>query len=496
MKFFIKLLQFLFILLFIFAGSRTYSQDCKYCCKRTAVLGEFVNLHNPNFDEEQAEWTKCMDSQLKGIAVFDPEDPRYKEAVENCKHLEPESWDYMYPTSVLSKLTQTFTTGYFHMVSKDYKGKRTEYMFKGSYEADINGTSGKTKQVKSRFILELYYNGGKTQELIKKWITESKINSIPAHYRKMFDNSDAKTRSDIPINEKLLWEYEKTPVECKIKPEKEHLDAGEKMEIELKDFRDRKGRDSREFNRIVVQVKEGKILNGEKSKYNPDYRVFTVGNGTITLSYKAPESCDKKKDIIYVYNSCDIIDPNYLPLSETETNTKIAEKEIKICPRCLEIDYVWEIHPGEEFRWGGKAHVDVCLDLSEEEYGGYTVLVIEGVGKGTQDCWVTHSDSKYWFENIYCPEFEVAANGNVLGGLYSIKLHTDTDISFDQCWHDSDGRVQRFEYGRIEGLCHRDGVCAVVGWMVIELEDDPNSTYTKSEDVGYKHFEATARWKN
>lgn len=495
MKFFIKLLKFLFTLLIVIGGSRTYSQDCNYCCKRIAVLGEFVNLHNPDFDEEQAEWTKCMDSQLKGITVFDPEDPRYKEAVENCKHLEPESWENMYPTSVQSKLTEVFTSEYFHMISKDHKGKQTEYMFKGSYEANINGTSGRTEQVKSRFILELYYNGGKTQELIKKWITEGNINSIPAHYRKMFDNSDAKTRNDRPINEKLLWEFEKIPVECKIEPEKEHLGAGEKMKIELKDFKDRKGRSSREFNRIVIKVKEGKILNGEKSNLNPDYRVFIVGNGTISALYEAPESCDKKKDMIYVYNACDVLDPSYLPLSETETNTKIAEKEIKICPRILEVDCVWstdyERFPQSHVRWGGKAHIEIFVEIVDTKINGYTVQTLKGNGKGSQECWVK-IDSPEWIENLqYSKAIDVSIKGTPLWTQFCNFLLTteNAGLSWDEV-EDRDGMEYRWPNQDL-------GLQKVLSIIIFSFTGEPDEVFKESdEDILKTHYDVTARWKN
>ena len=453
-----------------------------------------MNLHNPDFDEKQEEWIKCMDSQMKGITTFDPEDPRYKEAIENCEHFEPESWEYMYPTSVLQKLTDAFTTGYFHMVSKDHKGKRTEYMFKGSYEADIDGKSGNTEQIKSRFILELYYNGGKTQELIKKWITERNINSIPAHNEKMFYNSDAKTRGDTPINEKLLWEFEKTPIKCKIEPEKEHLDATEKMKIELKDFKDHKGRSSREFNRIVVQVKEGKILNGEKSKFNPDYRVFTVSDGTVTVLYKAPESCDKKKDMIYVYNSCDILNPDFLPLSETELNTKIAEKEIKICPRNLEVDCVWstdyERFPQAHVRWGGKAHIEIFVEVVDTKINGSTIQTLKGNGNGSQECWVK-IDRPKWIENLqYSEIIDVSIKGtppwvDVCNFLLTAE---NAGLSWDEV-EVRDGKEYRWP--------KKDwGLQQVLSIIIFTMTDNPDEVFQESgEDILKTHYEVTARWK-
>ncbi len=319
-----------FLILICFFSIRTDSADCSFCCKRRAVLEDFINKHNPDFDEKQDEWMKCMDSRLKGWSTFDPDDPKVKEAYADCEHLEPESWEYMYPSSVRSRLVEAFTTEYFHMVQGDSLEKKPEYVFKGSYEAGLSEKSDVDGQpVTSRFILELYYNGN-PQEHIKTWVTEKKINNpVPAHFRSMFINSDAKTRPDRPIHE-LLWDFEKIPLICNISPEKDLVKPDEEISIDLTSFRDRKGQASREFNRIAVQAKNGRILNGEECSSNPDLRIFTLKRGTVKVQYKAPESCEEIKDVIYVYNSCDILDPDTIPLSETQIKDKISERVIRL----------------------------------------------------------------------------------------------------------------------------------------------------------------------
>ena len=323
------ILGFIFILI-CFYSARIDSADCPYCCKRQAALEDFINKHNPDFDEKQDEWMKCINSRLKGWSTLNPDDPKVKKAYADCKHLEPESWEYMYPSSVRSRLVQTFTTEYFHMVHPDFIKKKPEYVFTGSYEAGLNEKSDIDGQpVTSRFILELYYNGN-PREHIRTWVTEKKIkNPIPAHFRSMFTNSDAKTRPDRPIHE-LLWDFEKIPVTCTISPEKDPVKPDEEISIDLTSFRDRKGQASRESNRIAVWAKNGRILNGEGCRSNPDFRIFTLKKGTIKVQYKAPDSCEETEDVIHVFNSCDILDTDSIPLSETQIKDKISEKVIQL----------------------------------------------------------------------------------------------------------------------------------------------------------------------
>lgn len=319
-----------FLLLICSFSVRTDSSDYKFCCERRAILDDFINKHNPDFDEKQEAWIQCMNSQLNGWSTFNPDDPELGKAHESCKHLEPESWEYMYPSSVLSRLVGAFTTEYFQLVNKGSPGKKPEYAFRGSYEADLNGASGMNGQpVTSRFILGLYYNGN-PQEHIKTWVTEKKIeNPIPAHFRSMFTGSNAKTRPDRPLHE-MLWDFEKIPVICDINPAKDPVKPDEEISIEVTSFKDRKGRTSREFNRVGVQAKNGKILNGEKSSSNPDLRVFTLRRSPIKVLFKAPESCEETEDVLYVYDSCEILDADSVPLSETEIRDKIAERVIQL----------------------------------------------------------------------------------------------------------------------------------------------------------------------
>ena len=111
-------------------------------------------------------------------------------------------------------------------------------------------------------------------------------------------------KADKPI-ENLLWQFEQTPKKCQISPEEISIKKAETKEITLTDFSGQTG-PSKPFNRIVVKVEVGEILNGEKLSSDPKARVFKVGNGIISVNYKAPDSCKEDEDTLYVYNSCDI----------------------------------------------------------------------------------------------------------------------------------------------------------------------------------------------
>lgn len=332
----------IWVFTFIFIPSSNYAEEsCPYCCSRSAFLKEFVNLNNPNYEDQWEEWNECMMTEMGGVSTFDPEDSTYKKATQTCKKYEPTDWSdsdwtYMYPSSVQTNLSNGLTTPYFHMTSP--LNKKSQYFFKGSFESDINdgsvisdGSSIDGKPVKSRFILELYYNSDQ-EELLKKWISENSINSIPAQFRKMILNTDSKMNPDKPIHEILLWEFEKLPVQGTIIPEKNSVIPDESINIKINNFKDRKGRVSREFNRILIHAEHGTITNGAFT-FDLKAKAFRVGNGEIIAEYHTPMYCDHLEDIITLYNSCDINNTKDHPLENTEKHKALATKKIKImCP--------------------------------------------------------------------------------------------------------------------------------------------------------------------
>jgi len=323
-----------FILTTISFSNPVIASDCMYCCERRAILSDFKNHHNPDFEEQQKRWMDCIEEGLGGGNGYDPDGSVYEEAIEACKPLEPEYGLYMYPSSVLSNLVENLTTPYFHMlatfwISYNPMVHKSEYQFKGSYEGDIDdGSTIDGKPLVSRFILELYYSGD-NEELIKSWKTEKSVNKIPAHYRTMMRNPDSKMSSDKPIHEKLLWDFEKTPVECDIRPQKEEVFPGQMIDITISNCKGKEGQPSREFQRLVATAKHGYIANGAPVP-DPEYEAFSYGDGNVKIKYQAPGNCNNKEDVISVYNSCDIYNSTLHPLELTEKNKEIGEAKIKI----------------------------------------------------------------------------------------------------------------------------------------------------------------------
>jgi hypothetical protein len=102
--------------------------------------------------------------------------------------------------------------------------------------------------------------------------------------------------------ETLLHEYERMPELCVVQPEKEAIEAGQTMIIDITDFVDSRMSAPQPWQRILVCAEKGKILNG----YEIDNcSVFEVGNEIVSVKYKAPQVCEEEWEEIQVWNSCD-----------------------------------------------------------------------------------------------------------------------------------------------------------------------------------------------
>jgi len=137
----------------------------------------------------------------------------------------------------------------------------------------------------------------------------------------------------MPVND-IIYEYERIPEHCEIVPEKDPVKVGGQITINLENIVDGQNRPSKSWQRVLVKVKEGEILNGVKQ--DSGHYVFEVGNGSVVMQYKAPTECpETKTDTIIVENTCNICPEtveNFLP------DYEIARKEIGItCVNKLEI---------------------------------------------------------------------------------------------------------------------------------------------------------------
>ncbi|MCU0379022.1 MAG: hypothetical protein MUC78_12280 [Bacteroidales bacterium] len=324
----IKSLALCLMLLFhLTAGAQ---QRCTECARR-AILAEFTNPNNPDYEQKRQEWRDCMTSILGDYVSFSDEDPKIADASEKCSGFKPDYQEYCFPEVFAVYLAERLTKPCFHMLAMHYFDpavhKQPEYFFKGSYEPDIEGgriveaVTDLYKPIIARMSCELYYNGT-TPELVQEWHSELTLNSPKGLFNRL--------NIPKPINH-LLYEFEKRPVRCEVKisPPEEICENGT-AEIELSGFTDKKGNPSRSFNRIIVSIYKGEILNGENSDFGPDWKVFTVGEGTVKVSYRPPIDKGDGWEWLRVYNSCEILPPEKSPMSGTQIDSLIVDQHFPI----------------------------------------------------------------------------------------------------------------------------------------------------------------------
>ncbi len=237
--------------------------------------------------------------------------------------------------SIKNHLNSTVITPCFHALSSGEEVPREfktmmiprphEYYFLVSYEEGMKG------EIKSRLQIDLFFNGS-PEEHVRTWTTETENPNAKYtwHKNSMFMNDGAVLRKFYPMEITVLNDFEKRPYSCEIKPEKETMNPGEIIEVEITNIHDIEGANSREFNRLIVQTPDGEILDGTPLNIDNDLKAFRVGDGMVRFRYRAPESCKQPGNTIIVYNSCDILSDDLWPLAISEMQDKIAEKKISL----------------------------------------------------------------------------------------------------------------------------------------------------------------------
>lgn len=237
--------------------------------------------------------------------------------------------------SIKNHLNSTVITPCFHALSsgeeipREFKpmthARPHEYFFLVSYEEGMRG------EIKSRLQVDLFFRGS-PEEHVRTWTTETDNPNAKytLHKNRMFMNDGAVLRGFYPMELTVLNDFEKRPYSCEIKPEKETINPGEIIEVEITNINDIEGIKSREFNRLIVQSPDGEILDGTPLTADNDLKAFRVGDGMVKFRYRAPESCEKTENTIIVYNSCDILSDDFWPLAISEMKDKIAEKKIHL----------------------------------------------------------------------------------------------------------------------------------------------------------------------
>lgn len=258
-----------------------------------------------------------------------------------------------YCPSVNGHLAELLTKDCFHfLASPDYskslrddgllpnygsKARIPEYSFEADFISGILEHDNDGFAVRSKLTIKMFFNGDQ-RELVHSWQTlgtqekdpvslnePNRGTSWSGHMNKL--EHEYKNGPDIV---EITKRFEKRPSECNIDPEKDEVAEGESIEVKITDFKDESGQTSREFNRIVVHADHGKIRNGESCETGPEYKVFKVGDGNITVQYQGPQNCENDKDKITVYNSCEILPESKVSFRSTKQKEKISEKEITV----------------------------------------------------------------------------------------------------------------------------------------------------------------------
>lgn len=258
-----------------------------------------------------------------------------------------------YEASIRGHILDALLTACFHLRSDEWElrpdEKPAEYLVDVDYDEELYDDWLKpdgNKVLKSvKLTLALYYNGTSGRELVQQWIAEKpqrdygdlRPESLPSSatglsfvLNRMCDNPSAILRQLRPIEQTLLNDFEKKPLQCDVEIAEEELCPGDETEVTINNLLDLGGAMSREFNRIVVQALEGKIIGGTPLDIGPEYKAFLVKDGTINFKYKAPTGGGVLNDKIYIYNSCDIARSDQYHLSRTHTRDKIEEAKVKI----------------------------------------------------------------------------------------------------------------------------------------------------------------------
>ncbi|MCP4566195.1 MAG: hypothetical protein GY841_01305 [FCB group bacterium] len=220
------------------------------------------------------------------------------------------------------------------VIPKNYK--QPEYSF------DVDFVSGLENQfrerdnrpVVGRLKVSMYFEGNE-RELVHEWEAEGTLDVVSGGSTSYsgYMNRLRKAYKEGPSITEIIDEFEKRPDDCQMKLEEEVVKLGQVIEIELSDFKDVMGETSREFNRVMLQALNGKILNGMPSKYSDGLRIFPVGEEPIKIKYQAPDSCYTSTDSLIINSTCDILDEEREPYADTELDEQIQSKAIPLfCP--------------------------------------------------------------------------------------------------------------------------------------------------------------------
>jgi len=192
---------------------------------------------------------------------------------------------------------------------------KLDYKFSGKYSVVGDDTPPRGYGVTLSVNLIDIAHGATVKNSQTRWTCEPKEAGDCLPLTMQNNQNLAKTFQPL---DKLIYDYERIPETLDIELEKDPILAGDEMTITLKNIKDANSKPSQPWQRILVKVEKGRILNGITLM---EYKVFEVGSGNIQLQYQAPEACRHDNEKITIMNSC-VIDPKINPIPEQEIVTK------------------------------------------------------------------------------------------------------------------------------------------------------------------------------
>jgi len=146
----------------------------------------------------------------------------------------------------------------------------------------------------------------------------------------------------LPLDE-IVREYERIPETAAVALPTETVGAGETVTISLSDLFDHRGRQTQPWQRLLIKVEKGTILNGEQDQQAKEgYHVFRAGSdGIVRVQYRAPAECVPQQETLTVYNTCNKGENETDFKAKSYPKTLLATKEFNIvCDQWeLEIAY-------------------------------------------------------------------------------------------------------------------------------------------------------------
>ena len=257
---------------------------------------------------------------------------------------------------VISAFRQAAKTEYFSFVDSgdfEYLVSAEYHVFDTDkyYPSHVIDEQGKGRVIqkgpfRSHLVMTLWFVGGKPVDRgsgrsgvdhnftkwIKDWESWSEDTDPLSHKAAILSQIQATP----PLHE-IAWDYERMPVTIEMEPEKECVEYDEEVRINIKSSRDREGRNAQPFygggcdNRFVFTTEHGKILLSDENKIGENEWATSADYNYYMYQAPSADECgDCKEDTITVYNSCDVLDPDVYPYSQTQKNEKIYEITIDI----------------------------------------------------------------------------------------------------------------------------------------------------------------------